>query len=127
MSDQELASLGEAEAEILSLVWELGEATVQDIHEKLPADRDIAPATVQTVLRRLRDKGYIKHRVAGKAHIFSPAIKPEKVINQKVRRFLDRFFGGDAVPLLMHLARNRSIDQDDLKRLQEMLAKKSKE
>jgi predicted transcriptional regulator len=121
MSETEMAGLGAAESEVLNIVWELKEATVQQIWEKLPPGRPIASATVQTMLRRLRGKGYLKSRVVGKAHVFSPAIKRERVISRKVGDLVGRFFGGDAVPLLMHLAKSRQIDQEDLKRLQRLL------
>ncbi len=116
-----MAGLGAAESEVLNIVWKLKEATVQQIWAELPADRPIASATVQTMLRRLRDKGYVKSKVAGKAHVFSPAIKREKVITKTVSDLVARFFGGDAVPLVMHLAKSRQIDQEDLKRLQDIL------
>ena len=119
-----MASLGAAEAEILKLVWELKEATVQQIWEKLPPERDIASATVQTMLRRLRDKDYLKSHVVGKAHVFSSAIKPERVISKTVGELVDRFFGGDAVPLVMHLAKHQRMDTADLKRLQDLLKQK---
>ena len=59
--------LSPAETEILRLVWELGAGTVQQVCEKLPPDREIAYATVQTLLRRLEKKGYVSHTVQGKA------------------------------------------------------------
>jgi BlaI family penicillinase repressor len=121
MTDAQMAGLGAAESEVLRIVWELEEATVQQIWEKLPPGRAIASATVQTMLRRLRGKGYVKSKVVGKAHVFSPAIKRERVIAKTVGDLVGRFFGGDAVPLLMHLAQSRQIDREDLKRMQEML------
>ncbi len=117
-----MASLGAREAEILRLIWELKEASAQQIWEALPEGRDLAPATVLTVLRRLRDKGFLKSRTVGKAHFFSPAIQPQRVISKTVSELVKRFFGGDAVPLVMHLAETNQIDQGDVKRLQAMLA-----
>jgi predicted transcriptional regulator len=125
MAEHEIASLGAAEAEILKIVWELKQATVQQIWEKLPSERSITDATVQTVLRRLRDKGYVKSHLAGKAHVFSAAIKPERVIAKTVNDLVGRFFGGDALPLVMHLAKSRQIDKEDLHRLQDVLKKAS--
>ncbi len=125
MAEHEIASLGAAEAEILKIVWPLNEGTVQQIWEKLPPDRPIASATVQTVLRRLRDKGYVKSTLVGKAHVFSAAIKPERVISKTVDELVGRFFGGDAVPLVMHLAKSRQMDKGDLQRLQELLKKEA--
>jgi len=118
----EMASLGAAEAEILRLVWELKEANAQQIWEALPEGRELAPATVLTVLRRLRQKGFVKSRSIGKAHFFSAAIQPKRVISKTVSELVKRFFGRDAVPLLLHLAETKQIDQEDVKRLQEILA-----
>jgi predicted transcriptional regulator len=117
-----MASLGAAEAEILALVWERKEASAQQIWEALPEGRDLAQATVLTVLRRLRDKGFLKSRTVGKAHFFSSAIQPQWVISKTVSELVKRFFGGDAVPLVMHLAETHQIDQNDVKRLQDLLA-----
>jgi len=125
MAEHEIASLGAAEAEILRIVWDLKEGTVQQIWEKLPRERAISSATVQTVLRRLRDKGYVKSNLVGKAHVFSAAIKPERVISKNVDDLVGRFFGGDAVPLVMHLAKNQRLDKQDLKRLQDLLKKEN--
>ncbi len=117
----DMATLGAGEAEILRLVWELKEASAQQIWEALPEGRDLAPATVLTVLRRLRDKGFLKSRTLGKAHFFSPAIQPQLVISKTVSELVKRFFGGDAVPLVMHLDETNQINQSDVKRLQEIV------
>ena len=125
MSDEQLASLGAAEAEILKIVWELKSATVQEVWGNLPADRNISPATVQTVLRRLRDKGYVGYEIKGKAHHFHPVIKKEKVISKTVKDVLKNFFDGNAAPLLMHLVSKEKIKNADLAILMEIIDKKS--
>ena len=116
-----LASVSPAETEILRIVWERGEATVQEVVDGLPAERDIAYATVQTLLRRLEKKGYLKHEVRGKAHAFSAAAHKEEVISQTVKDFLDRLFGGDPVPLVHHLARHGKLDAADIERLKKLV------
>jgi predicted transcriptional regulator len=54
-------SLGPLEREILSIIWELGSATVKDVHERILADpeRELAYTSVTTVLRRLTEKGWL--------------------------------------------------------------------
>lgn len=127
MSKKKLASLGAAEAQILQLVWELKEASVQQIHDRLPKDREIAPATVQTMLRRLRDKGYLKSRADGKAHVFSPCVKPETVITKTVSDLLNRFFGGRAAPLMLHLAQAGKLEENEVDELRRMLRERDEE
>jgi BlaI family transcriptional regulator, penicillinase repressor len=121
MSKKELSAVSPAESEILQLVWRLGAATVQDVLDALPETRAVTYATVQTLLRRLEKKGYIKHDVRGKAHVFCPAVKREDVIRRSVSDFVDRLFGGDPVPLLMHLADHSKLKGEDIQRLNKLI------
>jgi len=124
MTQKKLPALSPSETEILRLVWQLGKATVQDVCDKLPARRKIAYATVQTLLRRLEKKGYLKHRIRGKAHVFFAAVKSENVIKRSVSDFLDRLFGGDPIPLMQYLAEHGKIDADDIEKLKQLVDKK---
>ena len=125
MAQKNVIPLSPAETEVLRIVWELDSPTVQNVCDALPAHRDIAYATVQTLLRRLEKKGYLTHQVRGKAHVFHPRIQKRDVIGSVVQSFVDRLFGGDAVPLVQYLAENRDISKDDIKRLQEILEAES--
>jgi len=121
MTREDLQALSPCETEILRLVWQVKDATVQQICDKLPTQRQIAYATVQTLLRRLEKKGYLKHRVEGKAHIFYPAVAQDHVIKRSVNDFLERLFGGDPIPLVQHLAEHGRIGADDLERLKKLV------
>jgi len=124
MTQKKLPALSPAETEILRLVWQLDKATVQDVCNKLPAKRKIAYATVQTLLRRLEKKGYLKHRIRGKAHVFFAAVKSQNVIKRSVNDFLDRLFGGDPIPLMQYLAEHGKIDAGDIEKLKRLAGKK---
>jgi len=121
MTEKRLAALSGAETEILTLVWQLERATVQDVCRKLPPNRQIAYATVQTLLRRLEKKGYVTHQVQGKAHVFSAAVRRNEVITRTVGDFVDRLFNGDPVPLMLHLASSGKLDADQIERLKELI------
>ncbi|MBN1818728.1 MAG: BlaI/MecI/CopY family transcriptional regulator [Sedimentisphaerales bacterium] len=116
-----LQPLSPAETEILRLLWEIGSGTVQQVCEKLPPERQIAYATVQTLLRRLEKKGYVTHTIEGKAHLFRPHARREQVVSSAVTSFLERLFGGDPVPLVQHLARHNQITREDIERLKELI------
>ncbi len=126
MTKKKLRAMSPTETEILRLVWELNEATVQQIREKLPSNRSLAYNTVQTLLCRLEQKGYLKHHLKGRAHVFSALVKPREVIKTTVRDFLGRLFGGDPKPLVQFLAEDGKLDEEDIKRLREMIKKKKK-
>ncbi|MFM7189990.1 MAG: BlaI/MecI/CopY family transcriptional regulator, partial [Microcystaceae cyanobacterium] len=69
-------SLGPLEQEILSLVWELGTATVKDIHDHILADpdRELTYSSVTTVLNRLTKKGWLVCQKQGKAFSWQAAL-----------------------------------------------------
>ena len=121
MNKQTLRAMSPAETEILRLVWQLEEATVQGICAALPAKRKIAYKTVQTLLRRLEDKGYLKHRTEGKAHVFFGAVQREQVVKRTVLDFVDRLFGGDPRPLMHFLAEDGHVDAEDIKELKKLI------
>lgn len=124
MGKQKLRAMSPAETEILRLVWQLDEATVQQICDRLPTRRKIAYKTVQTLLRRLESKGYLKHKVEGKAHVFFPAIRRDRVVKRTVLDFLDRLFGGDPRPLMQFLVEDGHINARDIERLKKLIDKK---
>jgi BlaI family penicillinase repressor len=126
MAKKKLPAMSRTETEILRLVWQLNEATVQQIRDRLPADRSLAYNTVQTLLCRLEQKGYLKHREKGRAHVFSTLVEPQQVIRTTVRDFLGRLFGGDPKPLVQFLAEDGKIDEEDIKRLRELIKKRKK-
>ena len=112
-----------AETEILRLVWQLSEATVQQVCDQLPPKRNIAYKTVQTLLRRLEDKGYLQHKIKGKAYVYFPAVKRQDVVKRTVLDFLDRLFAGDPRPLMQFLAEDGRIDAEDIERLKKLIEK----
>ncbi|MBM4103942.1 MAG: BlaI/MecI/CopY family transcriptional regulator [Planctomycetes bacterium] len=116
-----LTPLSPAETEILRLVWQLNGPTVQQVCDTLPTGRQITYATVQTMLRRLEKKGYLRHESRGKAHVFIPAVRKDQVLGSAVRSFLDKLFGGNAVPLVQYLAENKHITADDVEQLKTLL------
>lgn len=123
MAKKALVPLSGAETEVLRLVWEMDRGTVQNVCDRLPADRKITYATVQTLLRRLEKKGYLRHETVGKAHVFTPAVKRDDVISKAVGSFLDKLFGGDPVPLMQYLARHDKITAADVEELKQLTAK----
>ena len=113
--------------EVARLLWELGEATVRQVHEALPAARTIDFTTVQTYLRRLDSKGYVRTWLTGRTRVYAPKVKPITVIRETVDDLIDRLFGGETLPLMRHLVEDRKIGSDDLAQLRRLLDKLEEE
>jgi BlaI family transcriptional regulator, penicillinase repressor len=124
MSKSKRPAMSAAETEILRLVWDSREATVQQVYEALPTNRKVTYVTVATLLRRLEEKGYLKHHVRGKAFVYAPTAKKEDVIRRTISDLVERLFGGNPVPLMQHLAQHSGITDEDIERLKELAKKK---
>jgi len=124
MAKNKRPAMSPAETEILRLVWQSREATVQEIYDTLPGNRKVTYVTVATLLRRLEEKGYLRHRVRGKAFVYAPAARKEDVIRRTISDLVERLFGGNPVPLMQHMARHSGITDEDIGRLKKLAKKK---
>ncbi|MFQ4145014.1 BlaI/MecI/CopY family transcriptional regulator [Chlorogloeopsis sp. ULAP02] len=86
-------SLGPLEAEILNLIWELGSATVKDVHDRILADpnRELAYTSVTTVLRRLTEKGWLACDKKGRAFYWRPLLSKQQAQVIKAHEQLQQF------------------------------------
>ena len=114
-------ALPKSELEIAKIVWDLGEATVRQVLEALPAQRELDFWTVQTYLRRLEAKGYLQKRREGRSNIYSSAMRPKAVIGEALDDFLNRLFDGETLPLFQHLIHDRGLSEDEINDLQQSL------
>jgi len=113
--------LSKAELEIARLVWELKSASVRQVFEALPESRSVDFTTVQTYLKRLEEKGYLKVRLENRSRIYSPRVKPRTVIRETVDDLVERLFGGEAMPLMKHLVEEREFSADEIDQLRGLL------
>ena len=66
--------ISRGELEVARAVWGLGEATVGQVYDALAERKDIDYSTVQTYLRRLEAKGYLKTRRQGRNKLYCPRV-----------------------------------------------------
>jgi BlaI family penicillinase repressor len=123
----ERPALSKGEMEVARLLWQLGPATVRQVHEAMPADRSMDFATVQTYLRRIEAKGYAASKLDGRTRVYSPKAKPQTVIRRTIDDLVKRLFGGETMPLVRHLIEERGIRDDELAELRQLVERLEKE
>src|ERR1043165_103487 len=92
--------LGEAELEVLRVLWEEGARTVREVmttlHER---GRKVAYTTVLTFLTRLEQKGFVSSDKNGQAYAYRARISRESVTKSRVRALMEQLFDGAAGPM----------------------------
>jgi BlaI family penicillinase repressor len=110
-------SLTEREAQIMDVVWRLGEATADQVREVLPGKPH--DSTVRTLMRVLETKGYLAHESRGKTYVYRAAVARHKAQRVALRSVLARFFSGSAEDLVLRLIEDEHLTQDQLDELRQ--------
>ena len=83
-------------------------------------------STVRTILKRLEEKGYVQHRVAGRTNVYSGMDAPQNVAVKAVRQIIERFCGGSVEQLLVGMVADDMLDEQELQRLADRIAQRKK-
>ena len=119
-----LTPLGETEMEVLQHVWALGRATVADVQERILEERKVAYTTIMTVMKNLREKGYLSYEKEGATYVYSPARSPEDVQHSLLSSLMKKVFNGSPTALVQTLVKYESLseaEREDIRTLIESL------
>jgi len=106
---------------ILDVLWERGEATTQQVWERMVEQRPLAVTTVATLLSRLERKRVLAHRRQGRQNVYRATVTRAEVRRSKVRELTESLFDGDVAALVSHLVRQDEVDGDELERMRALL------
>ena len=121
MAKAESSPLTVAQREIMEIVWERGEVTVSEVRNALAARRELARNTVQTMIVRLEEKGWLKHREERRTFVYS-ANRPRSVsLGAKVAQMVDRLFAGSPEEMVTALIEYRGLLPDEAERIRGMI------
>jgi predicted transcriptional regulator len=122
--DERQYSIGEAELEVLKVLWEHGPGTVREINARVaPRGHQWAYTTVQTMLHRLQTKGCVRSGRAGvgAAHVFEAAVSRDRLLSQRLRDLADQLCDGTASPLLLALVEGQQLSPEDIRHFRRLL------
>ena len=127
MGRKRIDQLGSLQRAVMEVLWERGEATVQETVDSLPADPRPAYTTVLSVLQKLEKAGWTRHRSEGRKHIYSACRTRVEEGVSALRKFIDGVFAGDPRLLFQHLIDDDRLSEGELADLQEMIDSRRKE
>ncbi len=117
--------LGDLETDVMGVVWEKGQATVQEVQEALAPKRPLAYTTVMTVMSRLAGKGLLKQTRLGRGYVYSPKASQDKLARSMLQSLVRRFYDGASARAIAHLLEtDEQIDEGELARLEALIRAK---
>ncbi|MEW7277798.1 BlaI/MecI/CopY family transcriptional regulator [Aquimarina sp. 2201CG1-2-11] len=117
-----MKQLTKAEEEIMRWLWQLEEANVATIIEKMPEPKP-AYNTISTIVRILENKEFVGHRKQGKGYIYFPIIKKEEYSNQSINKLMNNYFNGSFRNMVSFFVKKNDMDIKDLEQILKELNK----
>lgn len=115
------------EREIMDALYQSGEATVNEVIERMPDPPSYS--AVRATLRVLEDKGLVKHKQDGPRYVYLPAIPTQKAGFAALKHLVHTFFDGSAEQALVALVQmsDANLTSAELERLSDRIGKAKKE
>jgi len=110
--------LSAGEMEMLQMLWREGSVTIVEAQRAL--GREVGYTTVQTRLNRLVAKGAVT-RTRSRPAKYRAAVAPEEVSAGHLDLLLERVSGGNVVPLVAHLVKDRTLSPTEIDQLRQLI------
>lgn len=108
-----IKELTKAEEQIMLILWEMGEALVKDVIEKMNEPKP-AYNTVSTVIRVLETKGFVDHKAIGNTYIYFPIIKETDYKRFALNKVMNNYFENSYESLVSFLVNEKSMSTKEL-------------
>lgn len=122
MSESALPEVTETEFAILDVLWTRGESTSREIVEAIyQRHTQSLHATVNSLLDRLFDKGYVSQTRRGAIRLFSPTVDRERYVSSQLQRIANSHYGGSLTPMLLTLVERVRLDKQDRESIRKII------
>ncbi len=113
--------ISEAESRVMTILWERGEATSEDVVAALRAQTDWQEPTIKTLLGRLLRKGAIAAEAEGRRYRYRPVLQQSDWVLEESSSLVDRLFGGRVAPLVAQFSERGRLSQRDIEELRKLI------
>lgn len=113
---------GNAELEVLKVLWDEGPLTVREVLTHLhDRGRRVAYTTAQTLLTRLEQKRFVRSDKSDIAHVFRARVTRERVTQSRLKTLVTQLYDGAAGPLVLQLVRDERLTSAEVGELQRLI------
>lgn len=116
--------LSAAQREIMDIVWQRPSVTVVEILESLNSrsgKKKVARNTVQTLMARMEEKGWLTHRVVGRTYVYTATDSKKTTMGKTVKSLMNSAFGGSAERLVNALLEDHRLSAEEADRIRDMI------
>jgi len=126
MTESKLHRLGDLQLQIMKVLWERGQATVAEVHEIVGKEGELAYTTVATMLRKMENRGLLKHHLSGRSFVYRAIVGEQAVSRRMADHLLERLFEGSLSDMVQHLLSTRDVSRQELSKIERLIADRKK-
>jgi len=124
--NNDIKKIPDAELEVMKIIWNndspISTSKIKEIcHEEKRNSWSIS--TLQTLLNRLIERGFLETEKRGKERIYFPKIVEEEYLEFETKAFLKKIHGNSFSSLINTLYKSNEIDKSDIEDLYEWFKK----
>ena len=120
MAERQVYRLGDLQLRIMQVLWNGGPSTVAQVQDRLDGE-PLAYTTVATMLRKIEDRGLVRHEAVDRRFVYEAAVNLDAVTRNMTADLVDRLFRGSMADAVSHLLESREVSPAELARLEAMI------
>ncbi|MCI8298989.1 MAG: BlaI/MecI/CopY family transcriptional regulator [Lachnospiraceae bacterium] len=117
-----LPQISEAEFEVMKIVWEHAPISTNEITDYLVKTTSWSPKTIQTLIKRLVNKGVLTYEKHSRVFVYTPVVDRDEYIGQESNSFLNRFYNGDISAMVSAYIDHDRLSETDIHTLRSLLS-----
>lgn len=117
-----VASVTDAESEILKQLWDESPLPAQAIIDRLQEESPAHPKTVRTLINRLLKKGALAYKEKQRTYYYYPTFSREDFHQIKMESVLDKVFDGELSPMLSFFTSRKRLNEKEIAQLKKLIA-----
>ncbi|MDY5956079.1 MAG: BlaI/MecI/CopY family transcriptional regulator [Frisingicoccus sp.] len=117
-----LPQISEAEYEVMKIVWENAPISTNEITERLVNASSWSPKTIQTLIKRLVNKGALSYEKEGRVFVYTPLVQEKEYVGEKSRSFLKQFYKGNITAMVSAFLEDDALSKDEIDSLRALLS-----
>ena len=126
MSSERSYRLGDLQLRIMRVLWQAAPASVAEVQQQLGGE-PLAYTTVATMLRKMEERGLLRHGEQGRRFFYVPAVTAAQVTRSMSDDLVDRLFEGSLADTVTHLLQTRDVSAQELDRLERLILERKRQ
>ena len=113
-------TLSKTEEQLMEYLWNQEKAFLKDLIDAFP-DPKPAATTVATLLKRMKDKGFVGYKLYGNSREYHPMVKKSDYFSKQMKGMIKNSFNDSVLQFASFFTKTSNLSAAELKELRNMI------